>query len=62
MADRIPIVDARGFITDAAVRAAYDRIICSPSVLDAERRAEAFLRLVVRFADRGIRLIPEKRG
>lgn len=61
MPDRIEIVNQHGFITDAAVRAAYDRIICSPPFLNAERRAEAFLRLIVRFADRGIRLIPAKR-
>ena len=58
----IQITDEHGFITDRAVRYAYDRIISQPG-FHGERSAEAFLRLVERYAAKGVRLIPEsKRG
>jgi hypothetical protein len=53
----IQITDQHGYITDCAVRKAYDRIISQPG-FSGERSAEAFLRLVERYAARGIRLIP----
>lgn len=52
----IQITDASGYIVDDEVRAAYDRIISQPG-FNGERAAEAFLRLVERYAARGIRLI-----
>lgn len=54
---KIEITDEYGFITDRAVRKAYDRIISRPG-FSGERSAEAFLRLVERYAAKGIRLIP----
>jgi hypothetical protein len=54
----IQITDQHGYITDRAVREAYDRIICQPG-FNGERAAEAFLRLAERLAARGKRLIPE---
>jgi hypothetical protein len=57
----IQITDEHGYITDRAVREAYDRIISRSGAQwsSAETSAEAFLRLVERYAARGIRLIPK---
>lgn len=57
----IEIVDKHGRITDPAVLAAYERIQTRNERLVADRAAEAFLRLVQRYADKGIRLIPSER-
>ena len=54
------MTDASGYITDDAVREAYDRIITRNHFTHAERTAEAFLRLVERYAARGVRLIPKR--
>jgi hypothetical protein len=51
------VTDDYGYITDDATRAAYDRIISRNHFLHAERTAEAFLRLVKRYAAKGIRII-----
>jgi hypothetical protein len=56
----IKITDKYGYIVDAATRRRYDRIISQPGFC-GERPAEAFLRLVERYATRGIRLFPEER-
>jgi len=57
----IRITDERGYITDRAVREAYDRISeANRMAHDGNASAEAFLRLVERYAARGIRLIPER--
>lgn len=53
----IQITDKYGYITDRAVREAYDRIISQPG-FSGERSAEAFLRLIERYAAKGRRLIP----
>jgi hypothetical protein len=55
---KLEITDNRGFITDRAIRKAYDRIISQPG-FGGERSAEAFLRLIERYAARGVRLIPK---
>lgn len=58
----IKITDDRGFIVDRAVREAYDRIShANRMAFDGNRSAEAFLRLVERYAAHGVRLIPERR-
>ncbi len=49
----IKITDSNGFIVDKNVRQAYDRII----VNSGTRAAEAFLRLIERYATKGIRLM-----
>ncbi len=54
----IKITDQYGYITDRAVREAYDRIISQPG-FNGERAAEAFLRLIERYAARGVHLIPK---
>jgi len=54
----IKITDEHGYIVDRATREAYDRIISRPGYA-GERSAEAFLRLIERYAARGIRLLPE---
>ena len=56
----IQITDKYGYITDRAVREAYERIVDRHSKWSDEgiRAAEAFLRLIERYAARGVRLIP----
>ncbi len=56
----IQITDQYGYITDRATREAYDRIISRNVLSGSERSAEAFLRLIERYAARGIRLIPAR--
>jgi hypothetical protein len=51
------ITDERGYIVDRATREAYDRIISAPLQPAAQRSAEAFLRLVERYAAKGVRLL-----
>ncbi len=58
----IQITDAQGYITDRAVREAYDRIISRGDMLSREIRAEAFLRLIERYAAKGVRLIYRRTG
>jgi len=54
----IQITDARGYIVDRAIREAYDRIFdANRGRGDPLRTAEAFLRLVERFAARGRRVL-----
>jgi len=54
----IQITDARGYIVDRATREAYDRIFdANRGRGDPLRTAEAFLRLVERFAARGRRVL-----
>jgi hypothetical protein len=50
------VTDSSGYITNKYVRRAYDRI---SSRLFGLEPAEAFLRLVERYAARGIHLYPE---
>jgi len=50
------VTNTSGYITNRHVRDAYDRI---SSRLFGGESAEAFLRLVERYAARGIRLYPE---
>lgn len=54
------ITDNQGYIVNRAVREAYDRIVSRHSQWSDSgiRAAEAFLRLVERYAARGIHLIP----
>jgi hypothetical protein len=57
----VQITDESGYITDRAVRKAYERICDAPAwprcKHEQVRSAEAFLKLVERYAARGIRLI-----
>jgi len=54
----ITITNKSGYIVDRAVRDAYDRIISHARwSVNTERSAEAFLRLVERYAARGIHLV-----
>lgn len=56
----IKITDEHGYIVDRAVREAYERICDAPgNALNGGRAAEAFLKLVERYAARGVRLLPE---
>ena len=56
----IKITDESGYIVDRAVREAYGRIIDrNRANYDEGRSAEAFLKLIERYAAQGIRLIPE---
>lgn len=52
------VTDDLGYITNARVRAAYERLADSSAICGGDR-AEAFLRLVERCAARGIRLYEE---
>lgn len=59
--DPIIITNKSGYIVDRAVREAYDRISeANRMAHNGNASAEAFLRLVERYAARGIRLIPAK--
>jgi hypothetical protein len=61
MSDPIKITDESGYIVDRAVREAYDRIITHARwSSDTERSAEAFLRLIERYAAKGVHLIPAR--
>jgi hypothetical protein len=54
----IKITNDDGYIVDRATREAYDRLIAKARwSATSERSAEAFLRLVERYAARGIRLV-----
>ena len=57
---RIEITDSRGYIVDRATREAFDRIVDAHSMWSDSGiiAAEAFLKLVQRYAARGIRLLP----
>ena len=52
----VKITNESGYIVDRCVRDSYDRII-SRGGLSGLRSAEAFLRLVERYAARGVRLV-----
>lgn len=56
----IKITDKTGYITDRATREAFDRIIDAHSMwIDSGIiAAEAFLKLIERYAARGERLLP----
>ena len=53
----IKITDKYGRIIDRAVLEAYERIQTRNERLVADRAAEAFLRLVERYAAKGVRLV-----
>lgn len=58
----IEITDKSGYIVDGPTRRAYDRICDAPGCNSSATRiesAEAFLRLVERYAAKGVRLIHE---
>ena len=57
----IKITDETGYIVDRATREAYDRIISRGIYNGSEQRAEAFLKLIERYAAKGRRLLPYKR-
>lgn len=59
---RPKIVDKAGFITDAKVRAAYDRICEANGKLAGTRAAEAFLRLALRHPEVVLALLPAAAG
>ena len=58
--NRIVITDTTGYIVDRATREAFDRIVDRHSKwsTDGITAAEAFLKLVERYAARGIRILP----